>query len=335
MEEALFNQLSNSAKIGKCRTVSDFERMGKIGEGTYGIVYKAKDKKTGTVVALKRVRMESETDGIPLTSLREIKVLQSIKHPNIVEMLEVVVGPHVSDMFLCFEFCDHTLSELIYQIGNPFTEGEIKRLMLQLLSALAYTHERRIIHRDIKMSNLLYTNTGLLKLADFGLARLFDQPPLHYTPNVVTLWYRPPELLFGDTLYSTALDMWSAGCIFAEFLKGRPLFPGKTEAHQIELIFQILGSPSEQIWPSFINLPRVHEFIIPHKQKSQLKEKFGQLSQNGLELLQGLLTLDPDKRIKMQDALTHPYFREFPIPKSVFMMPKYPSTNNPIQTELC
>jgi len=241
--------------IGSCRSVSIYEKLNRIGEGTYGIVYRAKDKITGKIYALKKVRMERETEGLPTTSLREIRILKSIKHENIVQLHEVVVGKELDNIFLVFEYMEHDLAGLIDNMKTPFTESEVKCLLIQLLKAVSYLHDNWIIHRDLKLSNLLFNNHGQLKLADFGLARVYGNPLKNYTPKVVTLWYRAPELLLGTEQYSTALDIWAVGCIFGELLLNQPIFRGKSEIDQLEQIFKLLGSPNEKIWPGYSQLP--------------------------------------------------------------------------------
>eukprot|EP01116_Phalansterium_solitarium_P015799 TRINITY_DN3527_c0_g1_i7.p1 TRINITY_DN3527_c0_g1~~TRINITY_DN3527_c0_g1_i7.p1 ORF type:complete len:194 (-),score=89.36 TRINITY_DN3527_c0_g1_i7:516-1097(-) len=182
--------------------------LNRIGEGTYGIVYRAREKQTGKIFALKKVRMEREKDGLPMTSLREIRLLKSVKHESIVQLHEVVAGKGLDNIFLVFEYVEHDMAGLIDNMKQPFSESEVKCLLLQLLHAIAYLHDNWIIHRDLKLSNLLFNNRGQLKLADFGLARVFGYPLRNMTPKVVTLWYRPPELLMGAETYTTAVDMW-------------------------------------------------------------------------------------------------------------------------------
>ena len=192
--------------LGKARSVYNFERLNVIGQGTYGVVYRARDKESGAIVALKKLRMEREKEGMPLTSLREITLLKACTHPNVVELREIVVGNKLDSIFLAFEYCENDLATLLDSaMKRKFTVGEVKCLLKQLLSAVAYMHDRWMIHRDIKMSNLLYNNRGVLKLADFGLARLFGYPKRPYTPRVVTLWYRAPELLLADRKLQSTL----------------------------------------------------------------------------------------------------------------------------------
>ncbi|XP_022151959.1 cyclin-dependent kinase G-2-like isoform X2 [Momordica charantia] len=248
-----------------CRSVDEFERLNKIDEGTYGVVYRARDKKSGEIVALKKVKMEKEREGFPMTSLREINILLSFHHPSIVDVKEVVVGSSLDSIFMVMEYMEHDLKALMETMKQPFSQSEVKCLMLQLLEGVKYLHDNWVLHRDLKTSNLLLNNQGELKICDFGLARQYGSPLKTYTHMVVTLWYRAPELLLGARQYSTAIDMWSLGCIMAELLSKQPLFNGKTEVDQLDKIFRTLGTPNETIWPGFSKLPGVRVNFVKHQ----------------------------------------------------------------------
>ncbi|CAA2996511.1 cyclin-dependent kinase G-2-like isoform X1 [Olea europaea subsp. europaea] len=315
-----------------CRSVDEFERLNKINEGTYGIVYRARDKKSGEIVALKKVKMEKEREGFPLTSLREINILLSFQHPSAVDVKEVVVGSNLDSIFMVMEYMEHDLKGLMETMRQPFSQSEVKCLTLQLLEGVKYLHDNWVLHRDLKTSNLLLNNRGELKICDFGLARQYGSPLKPYTHLVVTLWYRAPELLLGAKQYSTAIDMWSVGCIMAELLSKEPLFSGKTEFDQLDKIFRILGTPNETIWPGFSRLPGVKVNFVKNKY-NQLRRKFPAtsftgspvLSDAGFDLLNKLLTYDPDKRITAEAALKHEWFQEVPLPKSKEFMPTFPA----------
>ncbi|XP_057543005.1 cyclin-dependent kinase G-2-like isoform X2 [Amaranthus tricolor] len=315
-----------------CRSVDEFERLNKIDEGTYGVVFRAKDKKTGEIVALKKVKMEKEREGFPLTSLREINILLSLHHPSIVDVKEVVVGSNLDSIFMVMEYMEHDLKGLMETMKQPFSQSEVKCLMLQLLDGIKCLHDNWVLHRDLKTSNLLMNNQGELKICDFGLARQYGSPLKPYTHLVVTLWYRAPELLLGAKEYSTAIDMWSLGCIMAELLSKEPLFNGKSEIDQLDKIYRILGTPNEAIWPGFSKLPHVRAKYVTH-QYNQLRKKFPAtsftgspvLSDAGFDLLNRLLTYDPEKRITADAALKHDWFREVPLPKSKEFMPTFPA----------
>ena len=305
-----------------CRSVDEFERLKKIDEGTYGIVFKARDKKTGEVAALKRVKMDEVADGFPLTALREVNILLSLDHPSIVNVNEVVVGSKLNFVFMVMEYVENDLKGLMDQMAKSstpnFTIPEVKDLMLQLLSGMSYLHENWIMHRDLKMSNILVTNSGNLKICDFGLARQFEGVA-KYTQLVVTLWYRAPELLLGATTYGPAIDVWSLGCIFGELLSGSPLFNGQAEIDQLQKIFKMLGTPNDRIWPEFSSLPSVKTVTFAEQPYNKLRQKFPRdstgLSDKGFELLNRMLTYDPAKRFTCDDALNDPFFAEFPHPQ--------------------
>jgi cyclin-dependent kinase 12/13 len=246
MAAAAFGQLNleEPPPIWGSRSVDCFEKLEQIGEGTYGQVYMAKEIKTGEIVALKKIRMDNEREGFPITAIREIKILKKLHHENVIHLKEIVTSPgrdrddqgkpdnnkYKGGIYMVFEYMDHDLTGLADRPGLRFTVPQIKCYMKQLLTGLHYCHVNQVLHRDIKGSNLLIDNEGNLKLADFGLARSYSHDHTgNLTNRVITLWYRPPELLLGATKYGPAIDMWSVGCIFAELLNGKPILPGKTE----------------------------------------------------------------------------------------------------------
>jgi serine/threonine protein kinase len=316
------------AGLHTCRSVGIFEKICRIGDGAYGVVYKAKDRKTGEFVALKKVKMEKEKEGFPLTSIREIRILMSCKHQNIVSVKEIVVGKEIDSIFIAMEYLEHDLKTLLEDMPKPFTISEVKCILNQLLLGVEYLHDNWILHRDIKTSNLLLNNNGIMKIADFGLARPYGSPLRPYTHVVVTLWYRAPELLLGTKTYTPAIDIWSVGCVFAELLLGKSLFKGKGEIDQLDQIFRILGSVNEDDWPAYRNLPNTKKFVnLPRKNTSALRQSFpvSRLSDKGLDLLQQMLTYNPEKRITAKEAVQHPYFEEIPVQKDTELMPTWPS----------
>ncbi|CAH1973086.1 unnamed protein product [Acanthoscelides obtectus] len=298
--------------LGRCRFVSEFEKLNRIGEGTYGIVYRAKDTTSDKIVALKKVRMDLERDGIPVSSLREIQVLLNCRHENIVHLKEVVVGRSLESIFLAMEYCEQDLASLLDNMQAPFTESQVKCIMLQVLRGLRYLHHNFIVHRDLKVSNLLMTDKGCVKIADFGLARWFGVPLKPMTPSVVTLWYRAPELLLQAPTQTTSVDMWAAGCILGELLGHKPLLPGRTEIQQLELIVDLLGTPSDAIWPGFSELPALQNYTLKQQPYNNLKQKFPWLSAAGLRLLNFLFMYDPRKRATAEECLQSSYFKEPP-----------------------
>ncbi|XP_076859210.1 cyclin-dependent kinase 11B isoform X2 [Brachyhypopomus gauderio] len=309
-----------------CRSVEEFQCLNRIEEGTYGVVYRAKDKKTDEIVALKRLKMEKEKEGFPITSLREINTILKAQHPNIVTVREIVVGSNMDKIYIVMNYVEHDLKSLMETMKQPFLPGEVKTLMIQLLRGVRHLHDNWILHRDLKTSNLLLSHKGILKIGDFGLAREYGSPLKPYTPVVVTLWYRGPELLLGAKEYSTAVDMWSVGCIFGELLTQKPLFPGKSEIDQINKIFKDLGSPSEKIWPGYGELPAVKKMTFTDYPYNNLRKRFGALlSDQGFDLMNKFLTYCPSKRISADEALKHEYFRETPLPIEPSMFPTWPA----------
>uniref|UniRef100_A0A8C5B7N1 Cyclin dependent kinase 11B n=1 Tax=Gadus morhua TaxID=8049 RepID=A0A8C5B7N1_GADMO len=309
-----------------CRSVEEFQCLNRIEEGTYGVVYRAKDKKTDEIVALKRLKMEKEKEGFPITSLREINTILKAQHPNIVTVREIVVGSNMDKIYIVMNYVEHDLKSLMETMKQPFLPGEVKTLMIQLLRGVRHLHDNWILHRDLKTSNLLLSHKGILKIGDFGLAREYGSPLKPYTPVVVTLWYRSPELLLGAKEYSTAVDMWSVGCIFGELLTQKPLFPGKSEIDQINKIFKDLGSPSEKIWPGYGELPAVKKMTFTEYPYNNLRKRFGALlSDQGFDLMNKFLTYCPSKRVLSDEGLKHEYFNESPLPIEPSMFPTWPA----------
>ncbi|KAJ1570098.1 kinase subunit of RNA polymerase II carboxy-terminal domain kinase I [Nowakowskiella sp. JEL0078] len=317
--------------------------QGQVGEGTYGKVYKARCLDSNKLVALKRIRLDFEKEGIgsnwregfPITGIREIRILASLKHKNVVRFKELVTeekdifvkknGIEKKDkersVYMVFEFMDSDLAGLLLHPNLNFSRSHIKCLMKQLFEGLDYLHTRKIIHRDIKGANLLMNSCGELKLADFGLARsMAKNSKTDYTNRVITLWYRPPELLLGATKYGPEIDMWSAGfvCVLLELHTRKAVFPGNLEISQLELIWKLCGSPNSSDntqWPGVVDLPWWDMIKPEHSHTRKIRESFKDLSPQALDLVDKLLQLDPLKRLSAKEVLEHPYFTfEEPMP---------------------
>ncbi|KAL9096594.1 MAG: hypothetical protein Q9165_001081 [Trypethelium subeluteriae] len=316
---------------GPCRHVDNFERLNHIEEGSYGWVSRARETATGEIVALKKLKMDNFNEGFPVTAMREIKTLMQSNHVHIVDLREIVVGTSLNDVFMVMEFLEHDLKTLQEDMSEPFAPSELKTILLQLTSAVAYLHSHWILHRDLKTSNILMNNRGEIKIADFGMARFTGDPPPALTQLVVTLWYRAPELLLGTTTYDFAIDIWSLGCIFAELLTKDPLFQGSRELDQLLKIFDLLGPPTAESWPTFRRLPNARAMKLPsspspHPSPQQsLRRKFPILTSSGVSLLASLLSLNPEHRLTAEETLQHEYFRDDPRPKPKGMMPTFPS----------
>jgi cyclin-dependent kinase 3 len=285
-----------------------YELSSVLGEGTYGVVYRAIDRTTGKVCALKKMRLDGSEEGVPQTALREVSILQEVHHRNIVNLLDVICTG--AKLFLVFEFVDMDLKKAIDR-RKSFVGRELKVLMAQLLEGLYFCHRHRIVHRDLKPANILLANDGSLKIADFGLARAFQIPMHTYTHEVVTLWYRAPEILLGEKHYSPAVDLWSVGCIMAELARGKVLFRGDTEIGQLYEIFQILGTPADVngLWPGVSRLPD-YSNMFPKWEPKDLAAKMPMLDRDGIDLMSKLLKYHPAERISARQALQHPFFAE-------------------------
>lgn len=374
----------------KCeRDLSRFEKLGKLEEGAFGVVYRARDKDSGQVVALKKMkrRKEEHEEGVPLSVLREIKIGVLLQgNVNIINIRDIIFeetddwedvkdggskrlkddsqssGRGSGDkekekeadernrlllrrgkgkeIYLVMDFIDHDLGRLLKEMRERkevFAMTEIKSLLYQLLSSVAHMHALGIIHRDIKTNNLLLGNDGILRLTDFGLSREYymsdnndkkknkdewaqmnGENGMLYTPTVVTLRYRSMELLLGVKEYTTAIDMWSCGVIFAELVNGGSFFKSHLEIEQIYEIIELLGTPTERHWPGLARLDviRKKRIIFPHQPNNLLHKRFGaSLSRTGFELLSRMLHYNPDKRISAAEALAHPFFSEEPLPQ--------------------
>ncbi|XP_022946994.1 probable serine/threonine-protein kinase At1g54610 isoform X1 [Cucurbita moschata] len=306
------------------KRASNFVKLEKIGQGTYSSVYKARDIVRDKVVALKRVTFDNQdTESIKFMA-REILVLRRLDHPNIVKLEGLIISQASCTMYLVFEYMEHDLTGLASRPGTSFTEPQMKCYMKQLLSGLDHCHSNGVLHRDIKGSNLLIDNNGVLKIADFGLSVFFDsQSTVPMTSRVVTLWYRPPELLLGASQYGAEVDLWSAGCILGELYTGKPILPGKTEVEQLHKIFKLCGSPSKEYWNNS-HLKHSASMKPPQAYERCLRERYNDLPRAAVELMDTLLSIDPAGRGTAASALNSEFFTTRPLPCDPSSLPKYP-----------
>eukprot|EP00899_Mesostigma_viride_P021624 jgi/Mesvir1/29463/Mv23038-RA.1 len=294
--------------------MDNYTKLEKIGEGTYGKVYKAEDNTTGELVALKKTRLEMEEEGVPSTALREVSLLQMLSECEyVVKLLSVehVEENGKSTLYLVFEFLDTDLKKYMDLNGRqtPLSPRIIKSFMYQLCKGLAHLHSHGTMHRDLKPQNLLINQQKeRLKIADFGLGRSFSVPVRTFTHEIVTLWYRAPEVLLGASHYSLPVDIWSVGCIFAELVRKTPLFAGDSEVQQLLLIFKLLGTPDEVTWPGVTKLRDWHDF--PQWRAQSLAKLMPSLEPAGIDLMEKMLKYVPSQRISAKEALKHPYFAD-------------------------
>ncbi|CAK7273207.1 negative regulator of the PHO system [Sporothrix epigloea] len=290
------------------RQLNSFQQLEKLGEGTYATVFKGRNRHTGEFVALKEIHLDSE-EGTPSTAIREISLMKELKHENIVALHDVIHTE--SKLMLVFEYMDGDLKKYMDTNGDrgALKPLLIKSFMYQLLKGIDFCHQNRVLHRDLKPQNLLINSKGQLKLGDFGLARAFGIPVNTFSNEVVTLWYRAPDVLLGSRTYNTSIDIWSVGCIMAEMYTGRPLFPGTANEDQMLRIFRIMGTPTEHNWPGVSHFPE-YKTTISRYPPQDLRQLLPQIDPTGIDLLQRLLQLRPELRISAHDALQHPWFHE-------------------------
>uniref|UniRef100_A0A3Q2PSA8 cyclin-dependent kinase n=1 Tax=Fundulus heteroclitus TaxID=8078 RepID=A0A3Q2PSA8_FUNHE len=304
--------------FGKLET---YIKLDKLGEGTYATVFKGRSKLTDNLVALKEIRLEHE-EGAPCTAIREVSLLKDLKHANIVTLHDIV---HTDkSLTLVFEYLDKDLKQYMDDCGNIMSMHNVKIFLFQILRGLSYCHKRKVLHRDLKPQNLLINEKGELKLADFGLARAKSVPTKTYSNEVVTLWYRPPDVLLGSSEYSTQIDMWGVGCIFYEMAAGRPLFPGSTVEDELHLIFRLLGTPTEENWPGISSIEEFKSYNFPKYKPQPLINHAPRLDSEGIELLLAFLRYESKARISAEEAMKHSYFRQLgmrvhTLPESVSM----------------
>jgi len=298
-------------------TQGRYSKIEKLGEGTYGTVYKAQSIHTGKIVALKRMNIPPEEDGCPATTLREVAILREMRHENIVELQDILF--QMPKLTLVFECMDCDLKKYMETRGAALEPvREIKHIMYQVLCALQYLHLRWIVHRDIKPQNILLSKDLQVKLADFGLARIHGIPCKKYSHEAVTLWYRPPDVILGSVMYAFTVDVWSVGCIFAELALGAPLFNGKSDTDQLRKIFHQLGQPDQISWPSMWIYPRSKELLEHSLNPARAymqgvlynRQELDRIGPMGKDLMRRMLCYEPSARITVSEALKHPYFTQ-------------------------
>lgn len=326
-----------------CGHQNDYETTTKLGEGTFGEVHKAIHVATGRAVALKRILMHNEKEGMPVTALREIKILKALRHPCIVDIQDMfVVRSKGRDcplsVYMVFPYMDHDLAGLLENERVKLQPSQIKLYMKQLLEGTEYMHRNHILHRDMKAANLLIDNSGSLRIADFGLARAYDPAVVNgmrdhhgkekkYTNCVVTRWYRPPELLLGARQYGGEVDIWGIGCVLGEMFMRKPILPGTSDIDQLEKIWQLCGTPNQHTWPNFDALPGCEGIKRFPNYSKRLRTAFESIGPETCDLLDRLLTCNPRERITASAALDHDYFWTDPLPADPKTLPAYESSH--------
>ncbi|PWN41069.1 Pkinase-domain-containing protein [Ceraceosorus guamensis] len=324
-----------------------YTKLSKVGEGTYASVFLARDTITGERLAIKKIKIVNSSDGLDMTALREVQFLRELHHPNVIRLVDVFSSGSATitpSLNLVLEFLETDLECIVKHQGIVFRPADIKSWMGMMCRGLDYCHRMGCLHRDLKPNNLLIAPSGELKIADFGLARGFGEPGQKMSNQVVTRWYRCPELLLGARHYSTAVDMWSVGCIFAELHLRVPYMAGESDLEQLSIILRALGTPTEKEWSRAKHLPN----FMPFEQhpKQDLAMLFSAASPETLDLLSRLLQFDPTERLSASDicsllllrspllidpryqCMQHAYFKASPPPTPISDLPRIPKDSS-------
>ncbi|GAA6040318.1 hypothetical protein JCM8097_009418 [Rhodosporidiobolus ruineniae] len=297
-----------AAEAANAAIQAKYTKDKKVGEGTYAVVYLGKEISTGRKIAIKKIKVGQFKDGLDMSAIREVKFLRELHHSHVIELLDVFSSK--SNLNLVLEFLTTDLEAVIRDKALVFQQADIKSWMLMTMKGLDFCHRNWVLHRDMKPNNLLIAADGTLKVADFGLAREYADEGAKMTCQVVTRWYRCPELLLGARSYSTGCDTWAAGCIFAELMLRVPFMAAESDMEQLNVIFSALGTPDEGVWPGFIKLSQSAAF--EKKPRTDLRMLFTAASPEAIDLMEGLLRYDPRKRTTARESLHHPYFHTSP-----------------------
>ncbi|KAL7718828.1 cyclin-dependent kinase [Entamoeba marina] len=307
--------------------LSDYNIIRELGSGTYSTVFLAVDKNTQVGYAFKQMKQFKDVDGFPNTTAREIRILQHLQHPNIVKLVRIITHPGFIDgsgsVYLVFEYLPHDLQSLLHArtTCNQLDVPQIKGYLYQLVNGIKYIHQMGFVHRDIKPSNLLIGNDGFLRIADFGLARKISKHDCH--SNVITLIYRPPELILGKTKYAGEIDMWSVGCIFFECYSKRPLFIGSSEGEVLYEIYRIIGTPDPKIVENY----KYWKTYQPKQEHSNhLRDVLKNFPSDFVNAVCKILCFDPKERITAEKLLEEEYFKVEPFPLLPWQMKQFDST---------
>eukprot|EP00045_Choanoeca_perplexa_P007943 m.72856 g.72856 ORF g.72856 m.72856 type:complete len:359 (-) comp14287_c0_seq2:79-1155(-) len=315
-------------KVPAKGTSARYTKVKFLGDGQFGTVFLEKDVVTGQEYAIKQIRMgdkQQASEGLHPTAIREIKFLQELHHPNIIELHDIFAKK--SNVNLVFELAFTDLEVIIRDKSLMLHPGDIKAFFLQSMLGLEYMHACWILHRDIKPNNILVTSQGVVKVTDFGLACSYGSPTRPMTTQVVTIFYRCPELLLGCKHYGTSVDIWAMGCVLAELELRVPLLQGTSDLDQLNRIFELRGAPTEETWPGYSKLANAWDFQATTP--TPLRSIMPAASDNAIELMENLLTCDPNQRMTATQALKHKYFSSAPgpTPNEQLPLPAKPQIN--------
>lgn len=298
---------------GGCRATNEFCKLEELGDGSSGKVYRAKDTVSGRDVAMKQVSFAPDR-GVTREIIREINILSNLDHQNVLRLHDIALSSDLNSVYLMLEFCNASLLQYISSFKQErIPENQIKCIMRQILEGLKYLHRYFIIHRDIKPENLLVDSNGILKISDFGLSRKFSYPLKAMTPDVVTVWYKAPELLLEAPTYGPAIDIWAAGCVLGELFKGTAILPGKSELNQITLIIDLIGTPNPVVMPDYQHCKALKKFEIKRQNYNNVPQVFRAVSEKGLDILSQILVYNSAHRDSAQKFLDHQWFKTAPL----------------------
>lgn len=298
--------------FGSLRPVTEFARLEILGGGSSACVFKAKEIKSGNIVAIKYLK---STDSLfPQETFREITILKSLNHANVMKLHEVVFCPTANSLCLVTDFCVFSVDKYIDHYTKDIPHNQVKCIAKQMFMGLNYLHKNFIAHRDLKPPNLMITREGSLKIIDFGLSRRITRQKQATTPNVITRWYQPPEILLQAPNYGLEVDLWSAGCILAELMKRKPLLPGASEIQQINMIIDLIGTPSTRTWPELAQCGIPKTINLKNQPFNRIPERFSELGAPALDILTGLLVHNPSARMSAEDCAEHDWFEQTPFP---------------------
>lgn len=292
------------------RPMEKYVKLAKIGEGSYGTVYRCRNKDTNAIVAIKKFN-ESEDDAqIKKIAMREIRMLKQLKHGNLVNLLEVFRNKR--KLHLVFEYCDQTVLNELEKHRKGVPEHKVKKILWQVVKGVQFCHKNNCIHRDVKPENILITKNGVVKLCDFGFARLLTGPGDEYTDYVATRWYRAPELVVGDAQYGPPVDVWAIGCVFGELLNGEPIWPGKSDVDQLYHIQKTLGDLIPRHRKVFNSNQYFRGMVLPSpRERIPLESIYPTASNHTISFLKACLQMDPIGRSTCKELLEHAYFDSY------------------------
>ena len=293
------------------KNIFGYKRLGLIDSGTYGKVFKVRNFKFKKLYACKEIKLSEKKDGINFIALREINLLLSINHPNIIFVRETKLNCFAEKFFIIMEYCNFDIKSIL-ESKTKFSFHQVKMIIKQLLHGISVLHDNFVVHRDLKTSNILINKKGVLKICDFGMARIFNINSNLMSQEVVTLWYRPPEILLGQKNYTSSVDLWAIGCILFELITSEVLFSGKSELDQLIKIFNVLGAPTSEIWLNLHSIPSTQKIIFPLQPYNSVFSKMCQkIDVITINLIQKFLVYDPKKRINASVALKHNFFKDY------------------------